>query len=59
YKKLHTPEKVAVLEPLSTKGSFLGCVPERVIMLTNIAYLIQLENTEKNYLRVREKVVFF
>src|SRR6478609_7642806 len=48
YKKLHTPEKVAVLEPLSTKGSFLGCVPERDIMLTNLVYRIQ-PKTEKNY----------
>jgi hypothetical protein len=43
YKKLHTPEKVAVLEPLSTKGSFLRCVPERDIMLTNFVYDIQAE----------------
>jgi len=59
YKKLHTPEKEPSAEPFCDKVSFLWCVPERVIMLTNIAYLIQLENTEKNYLRVREKVVFF
>jgi hypothetical protein len=41
YKKLHTFVKVAVLEPLRGKGSFLSCVPERDIMLTTDVYDIQ------------------
>ncbi|MDH2364213.1 hypothetical protein [Priestia megaterium] len=41
YKKLHTPEKEPSAEPFCDKGSFLGCVPERDIMLTKIEYDIQ------------------
>jgi hypothetical protein len=43
YKKLHTPEKEPSAEPFCDKGSFLGCVPERDIMLTNFVYDIQAE----------------
>jgi hypothetical protein len=57
YKKLHTPEKEPSAEPFCDKGSFLWCVPERVIMLTKFAYHIQPKNS-KNYLGVRRKVVF-
>lgn len=32
YKKLHKTETVTSLEPKSHKGSFLWCVPERVII---------------------------
>jgi hypothetical protein len=48
YKKLHTPEKEPSAEPFCDKGSFLGCVPERVIMLTKIEYDIQLENRKNS-----------
>jgi hypothetical protein len=48
YKKLHITEIVTSLEPNSHKGSFLWCVPERVIMLTKIEYDIQPKN-RKNY----------
>ena len=41
YKNLHTPEKEPLAEPFCDKGSFLGCVPERDIMLTNVVYHIQ------------------
>ncbi|PAK41584.1 hypothetical protein CHH47_29035 [Priestia megaterium] len=41
YKKLHTPEKEPSAEPFCDKGSFLWCVPERGIMLTNFVYHIQ------------------
>ncbi|PGK57779.1 hypothetical protein CN918_07805 [Priestia megaterium] len=41
YKKLHTPEKEPSAEPFCDKGSFLSCVPERDIMLTNVVYHIQ------------------
>ena len=43
YKKLHDPVRTTSFEPLPTKGSFLGCVPERVIMLTKIVYHIQIK----------------
>jgi hypothetical protein len=48
YKKLHTPEKEPSAEPFCDKGSFLGCVPERVIMLTNFVYRIQLKNRKNS-----------
>jgi len=44
YKKLHTPEKEPSAEPFCDKGSFLGCVPERDIMLTTYVYHIQPES---------------
>jgi hypothetical protein len=44
YKKLHTPEKEPSVEPFCDKGSFLWCVPERGIMLTDFVYHIQLKN---------------
>ncbi|QEF87680.1 hypothetical protein OEA_30405 (plasmid) [Priestia megaterium NCT-2] len=34
------------MKPLSLKGSFLWCVPERVIMLTSNAYRIQRKKTK-------------
>jgi hypothetical protein len=48
YKKLYTPEKEPSAEPFCDKGSFLGCVPERGIMLTGFVYNMQPEN-RKNY----------
>jgi len=52
YKKLHTPEKEPWAEPFCDKGSFLGCVPERDIMLTNFVYGIQLKKQKKLHRRV-------
>jgi len=43
YKKLHNRENSSFCEPLPTKGSFLWCVPERVIMLTTFVYGIQIK----------------
>jgi hypothetical protein len=48
YKKLHTPEKEPSAEPFCDKGSFLGCVPERGIMLTNFVYHIQVKNRKNS-----------
>ena len=54
YKKLHTPEKEpSADEPFCDKGSFLGCVPERDIMLTTFVYDIQLKR-EKTILGLGE-----
>jgi len=47
YKKLYVPVRTTNFEPLPTKGSFLGCVPERVIMLTIGVYHIQPEKEQK------------
>jgi len=44
YKKLYVPVRTTNFEPLPTKGSFLSCVPERDLMLTNHVYDIQLKN---------------
>jgi len=41
YKKLHKTEIVTSLEPKSHKGSFLWCVPEKLIMLATFVYHIQ------------------
>jgi hypothetical protein len=43
YKKLHTPEEESLVEAYCPKGSFLGCVPERDIMLTENLYHIHLK----------------
>lgn len=51
YKKLHTPEKEPSAEPFCDKGSFLWCVPERVIMLTNVVYHIQRKSRKTPYFR--------
>jgi len=51
YKKLHTKEKSLFENSLSAKGSFLGCVPERVIMLTKDVYDIQVKNRKTPYFR--------
>jgi hypothetical protein len=49
YKKLHISEKESLVESYCPKGSFACLIPERVIMLTNVVYDIQLKKTEKNY----------
>ena len=48
YKKLYVPVRTTNFKPLPTKGSFLGCVPERDIMLTSAVYDIQSKK-RKNY----------
>jgi hypothetical protein len=49
YKKLHTPEKEPSAEPFCDKGSFLGCVPERVFMLTKSECDIRTTLISKGY----------
>jgi len=48
YKKLHKEENTPYLELLPTKGSFLGCVLERDIMLTTAVYDIQLKKRKNS-----------
>jgi len=53
YKELHKEENSPYLELLPTKGSFLGCVPERGIMLTGFVYPIQRKNRKNYLMRIR------
>jgi hypothetical protein len=49
YKELHKEENSPYLELLPTKGSFLGCVPERVFMLTKSECDIHTTLISKGY----------
>ena len=46
YKKMYTQAKESLAELHCRKGSFLWCLPERVIMLTDFVYGIQFYYVE-------------